>query len=109
VLDEHDRESLRDEAAHELAQAGRLRRVHSRGGLVEDEEPRLRGQGASDLQATLVAVRELPRERLWPAESEPLEKLTGLLAIGAIRCPARPEPSDHVRTHPRVPPDEHVL
>ena len=109
MLDEHDRESLRHQRAHELAEARGLRRIHAGGGFIKDQEPGLGRERARDLETALVTVREAAGESVRPAEAEPLQELTSLLAIAAVRCAARPEASHHVRTHPRVPSNENVL
>src|SRR6266498_3632010 len=46
--------------AHQL---GRLLRVHARRGLVEQEQARLRGERAADLDAPAVDLGQLPHRR----------------------------------------------
>ena len=62
MLDEHDGDVERvadlDDILHEL---GSLGGVHAGGGLVEQQQARVRGERAHDLQAALGTVREAPR------------------------------------------------
>ena len=62
MLDQEDRELL--VLAHpedEVDELGRLLRIHPGRRLVEEEELRLRRERPSDLEAALVAVREVAR------------------------------------------------
>src|SRR5262249_30872807 len=62
VLDQQDRQlQLGAQPLDEARQLGGLLRVHAGGRLVEQEEPRAGGDGASDLQTPLVAVGEVLR------------------------------------------------
>ncbi len=61
VLDEQDREpELGSQAADERGQLAGLAGVHAGGRLVEQEQLRTGRERTSDLEATLVAVREVP-------------------------------------------------
>ena len=60
VLDQqHGDPQLAAHVLHQLAQLLGLLWVHARGGLVEQDELRVRAEGARDLQATLRAVRQV--------------------------------------------------
>ena len=61
VLDEDDRESLPGEAADELGQALRLRRVAAGRWLVEEEDAWLAGERAGDLEPLQRAVGQARR------------------------------------------------
>ena len=60
VLDEEDGEAeLAPEQADQLGERVGLSRIHARGGLVEQEETRLGGEGPGDLEPPLIAVGEI--------------------------------------------------
>ena len=66
--------------ADEVGQLAGLLGVHAGGRLVEQQQLRLGGQGAGDLEAALVAVRQVAGERLRaPVEADELEQLHGLV------------------------------
>src|SRR5690349_3052914 len=62
VLDQQDRRAVLADALEELAQRRRLGRVHAGSRLVEREQPRLGRERARDLEAPLVAIRQVLRE-----------------------------------------------
>ena len=64
VLDQQDRRAVAADVGEEPLERRRLGRVHSRRGLVEREQLRLGRERAGDLEAALVAVREVPGERV---------------------------------------------
>ena len=110
MLDEHDRDPLRDERAHELPQAPRLARVHPRRGLVEDQHARLGSERPRDLEPPLVPVGELAGERAGAtAQADALQQTHGALAIRIGARTSRHQTTNDVRTHARVAADEHVV
>src|SRR6266568_1076286 len=62
VLDEQDGDAAPLDLADELDEEVRLLLVHPPGRLVEDEQLRVGGEGAGDLEPALVAVGEVLRE-----------------------------------------------
>ena len=59
VLDEEDRDAALLDLVDEVEELVGLLLVHAAGRLVEDEELRLGGEGASDLESPLVAVGQV--------------------------------------------------
>ena len=99
--------------AEEVGHLERLGRVHAGRRFVEQQQARLVGQGAGDLQPALVAVRQLHRQAvaatLEPHEVEQAERLdVGLLLLVALgrRAHDRAEPG---RVEVVVLADEDVL
>src|SRR5262245_35646755 len=79
VLD-HDDGDLPGELAHEGGRALRLVGAHARGGLVEEEELRVRGERDADLEVALLAVRQLGAAHVaLGAEAQVSEDLLGAL------------------------------
>ena len=76
VLDEQDGQpELGPEAADEVGHLARLAGVHAGRRFVEQEQLRPRPEGAGDLEAALVAVRQVARPGLRPAlETDQLEE-----------------------------------
>ena len=60
VRDEHDRAPAGDERPHDVEQLAGLGRREHGGRLVEDQDPRAPGEDAEDLDALLLADRQLP-------------------------------------------------
>ena len=58
MVDEQHRQTVGVETLDQLTDAQLFRRVHARGRLIQQQQPRLQRQGASDLEPALVAVRE---------------------------------------------------
>jgi hypothetical protein len=79
VLDEQDGQAQLGHQAHqELHEAGRLALGHPGGGLVEQQERRLRGQGPSDLEPALVAVGQVAGGLVGAgAQADAVEQLRG--------------------------------
>ena len=115
VLDDDDREVLR-QRADELGEAVALRRGHARGGLVEEEEPRLRRERDGDLELTSLTVAEVARHDVRPVgepdvgdallgevvDPRPPSRGSRSLRAGGPRRPSRsrwPSPI-HGRTRP---------
>ena len=92
VLDEQDRDAqLPADAGDEVGHLAGLDRVHAGRRLVEQQEARLAGERAGDLQAALVAVGQVARHlalvarraRRSPASSVPAPSGPGFLAAVA--------------------------
>ncbi len=112
VLDEQDREALYQKTADERAKRGGLCRVHAGGRLVQDQEARLRRESASDLESSLIAVRQLTGQgvRASPAETDAIDQRERERAMGIRHCPrTRHDPGKHVGAHASMSTDEDVL
>lgn len=81
MLNEEDGEPhLAADFQDELLQGLRLLGVHARGGLVQEEELGLEGEGAGDLQLPLLAVGEVAGELVLAVqEAHVLQEAQGLL------------------------------
>ena len=82
--EEHGELEVVADLADELAEIGDLLVVQPAGRLVEQEEARLRHQGARELDALLDPVRQCRcREERAVAEADDVEDLEGFLLTGA--------------------------
>lgn len=100
MLDDEDGDALVADGEDQFLGGLGLLGVHARGGLVQEEQARLAGQGAGDLQLALLAVGEVAGEVVaLVGETGELQefhrRLVGL-ALGLLEAgPAqegRPEP-----------------
>jgi len=83
VLDEDDREAVGREGPQHLAQRDGLRRVHPGRRLIEDEEPGLGCECAGDLEAPLIAVRQLSGQGVRvPGQPEAIEDRLRPVTLG---------------------------
>src|SRR5512134_1053974 len=114
VLDEEDRDPQPADPADQAEHLRRLRLVHPRRGLVEQQEARFRGERPGDLQPALMAVREAPRRLHYvrPCQSDQLEEFPGPLPraplLGAL-SPGAQDAAPDPRGGAAVPPHHHVL
>ncbi len=114
VLDDEDREvALGADPADRLGQLGGLGGVHAGHRLVHQQQARLGGEGAGQLDPLAGAVRQ-PAD-LGVAQLEEAEqvehvgdRLAVLDVLGARAAPAQQVPGD-AGAHQRVPPHEGVL
>ena len=114
VLDEEDRQAeFAAQPADEIGQLAGLIGVHPGGRLVQQQQGRVGAEGPGDLQAALVAVRQVLAELIVLAlEADERQELAGplrgrdLLTAVARRREQRVDPG---RLEPRVHPDEDVL
>jgi hypothetical protein len=75
VLDEEDRDAGVADLPDELGQHGRLVRVGACRRLVEEQQPRLGGKRAGDLETALRAVGQLSGQRVrLRRQADPLEE-----------------------------------
>ena len=113
MLDEQHRDSARAYRLDQLSERGRLRGIHAGGGLVEREQLRLGGEGARNLEAPLVPVREAARGIVGARpDADVLEKLESAafdLALFFQRFPVFQDRAEHSGTRARVPPDHDVF
>jgi hypothetical protein len=114
MLDEqHGEPLLLAQPADERREVRRLLRVHARRRLVEQEQLRLRRERARDLEAALVAVREvLPDLVVLAAKPRELEQLARTLPRLALLAPHARRPRDRaeeIALESHVHADEHVL
>jgi hypothetical protein len=85
VLDQHHGDAARRGAADELLDLVRLVRVQSRRRLIQQQQPRLGGERARDLEALERAVRQAVGARVRPArETHGVEEGAGGLAARAL-------------------------
>jgi hypothetical protein len=99
VLDDEDGVAgLGAQAPDQLGHLVRLRRVHAGGRLVEEQQARVGGRRAGDLEPAPVGVRERVRRLVPPVAHEPLPEERELL-LGHARdlalLPARPRQAQH--------------
>src|SRR5262245_65215217 len=93
VLDEQHGNAALANAANEAHELNRLGRVHACGGLVEEQEARLRGECARDFEPALVAIGEVLGEFVVPAaEPDELQQISRLAGCPALLTPRPSEP-----------------
>ena len=114
VLDQQHRQTeLAAQEIDELGQDLGLARIHPGGRLVQEEELRLGGERAGDLEPALVPVREILRQLLiLAAKPDELEQLQGPRPGAALFRPHARRPEDrprHRRREPRVLADQDVV
>ena len=114
VLDQQDGDATVADLAHEVAQTVLLDRVHPGGRLVEQQELRLRTQGAGDLEATLVSVargscRDRWRTRLMPQYSSSSRARSSPSHFLLLVTRAAEHGAEDARLVPGIDTDEHVL
>ena len=114
MLDEQDRElQVVPHLADEADELQRLLRVHPGGGLVEEQELGLRRERTRDLEAPLIAVREVACVVVVTAgEPAVVEQLGGALVrlpLFALHPRRSQDAPDDPSLQAAVHPDEHVL
>ena len=114
VFDEqHAQPEVGAEPADERGHLGGLVRVHPGRRLVEQQQGRLVAQRTGELEAPLVAVRQVLGELVLPAtEPDQAQQLAGPLGgalLLALLTARGDEVVDHVRAELQVHADEHVL
>jgi hypothetical protein len=85
VLDQEDRDSTLEDGANEIHQLDLLLGREPCGGLVEQKQLGIRGQGARNLEAPLLAVGEVAsvilRLTFQPDQLEKLHRVIGDLSL----------------------------
>src|SRR4029079_8413274 len=105
---------LATELVHELREPLRLLRVHSRGGLVEEQQLGIRGERAGDLDPALVAVGEVRRGlgvevAAQPDVLEHLARLRGHVPLLLAHARRPQDRAEQPRVHARMASHHHVL
>src|SRR5215211_1347217 len=115
VFDQEDRQvAFFSQLLHERGEAGRLLRVHPRGGLVQQQQGGVGREGPGYLDPPLVAVGQVRRRLLVDllAQADVPKRLARLLADRLLLLP-HPRRAQHrseqPRLHPRVLADHDVL
>lgn len=86
MLDEEDGDALVADGEDQLFGGARLLGVHAGGGLVQEEQAGLGGEGAGDLQLALFAVGEVAGEVVALGfEADELEEFHGAFLAGLLR------------------------
>ncbi len=106
MFDHHDRDAAL-QFEHQVAQARRALCAEAGRGLVEEQQPRLRGQRHADLERTPFAIRQPGSGHvLLSGQSDTRQHLSGLILRGAVAaevaphrqtaCPYRGQCQQHV-------------